>query len=55
MPEIKYVCLSDLHLGADTSILTGLKNDRPIDDQLSDNVAPGTSKVVNKNICKWLK
>jgi hypothetical protein len=25
MPDIRYVCLSDLHLGADNSILTGIK------------------------------
>ena len=25
MPDIRYVCLSDLHLGADNSILTAIK------------------------------
>ncbi len=25
--DIRYVCLSDMHLGAELSLLTGLKND----------------------------
>ena len=25
MPDIRYVCLSDMHLGADNSILTSIK------------------------------
>ena len=25
MPDIRYVCLSDMHLGADNSILTAIK------------------------------
>jgi hypothetical protein len=25
MPDIRYVCLSDLHFGAETSILTNLR------------------------------
>ena len=37
--DIRYVCLSDMHLGAELSLLTGLKNDpatgKPQVDHLS--------------------
>jgi len=32
MPDIKYVVLSDMHLGAENSLLTNLKNDTPQTD-----------------------
>ena len=31
MPDIRYVCLSDMHLGAETSLLTNLSPDGKID------------------------
>ncbi|MGA2404371.1 MAG: hypothetical protein ABSG91_22160 [Syntrophobacteraceae bacterium] len=42
MPDIRYVCLSDMHLGAETSILTNLET-------ASDNIdASKASPVLEK-------
>ena len=44
MPDIRYVCLSDLHFGAESSLLSALRSSRGVD---VDRVAPTLTGLVD--------
>ncbi len=44
MPDIRYVCLSDLHFGAEGSLLTALRRDKGVD---VDQTAPALTGLVD--------
>ncbi|WP_411823029.1 metallophosphoesterase [Leptospira sp. 'Mane'] len=54
MPDIKYVCLSDMHLGAENSLLTklsldGLKKDFSAPSQVLISLVDGIRKLISFN------